>query len=339
MANVQKQFEKFNDKIKLRRYHEDATLVEKRDRVLRTLREGIQRLRKEGKQIPTFRTFNQGSYEVGVGVKPLDGDYDIDVGVAFDLARGDCSDPVVVKQWVLDAVDGHTDRVEMRRSCVTVFYHSEGEPMYHVDLAVYADKPQNGGQLYLARGKLNSAAEHREWAVSDPEGLTKALNERFAGDDAHQFRRVIRALKRWKDERFPNAGHAAPRGIALAVAAYHWFSPASRLVGSELERDDLQALRNLVGAVLLHFGSRVTIACPVQPYDDICARMSDTQMRDFKTKLERLLDTLREASDDADPHTACKALAGEFGDDFPIPDAQATATPQHRAVTSSGSSG
>lgn len=338
MANVQKQFEEFDEKIKLRRLQENATLTEKRDRVLRTVREGLERLRKDGKTIPKFRTFNQGSYEIGVGVKPLDGDYDIDVGVAFELARGE-HDPVAVKQWVLEAVEGHTTRVEMRRSCVTVFYQAAGEPVYHVDLAVYADGPQNGGKLYLARGKQNSAPENREWSVADPEGLTAAINNRFSGEDAKQFRRVVRAEKRWKDNCFPRAGHAAPRGIALALAAYHWFMPATRFVDGQLVRDDLQALRNLVATMLSNFGQRLVVRCPVEPGDDLCARMTDVQMGEFKAKLEALFKALRDAASDADPHTACKTLAREFGEDFPIPERQATARPQRRAITSSGSSG
>lgn len=271
-------------------------------------------------------------------MKPLDGDYDIDVGVAFDLARED-HDPVAVKQWVLDAVDGHTTRVEMRRSCVTVFYQAAGEPMYHVDLAVYADASQNGGKLYLARGKANSSAEHREWSLSDPEGMTALINNRFSGDDAKQFRRVIRALKRWKDERFSHTGHAAPRGIALAVAAFHWFMPATRLVDGQVERNDSQAMRNLVATMLQRFNPRLVTSCPAEPYDDLCSRMSEGQMIEFKAKLDTLLNALRDAAADADPHTACAKLAGELGGDFPIPEPQATAKPQHRAITSSGSSG
>jgi len=338
MANVQKQFEKFDEKIKLRRLQENATLTEKRDRVLRTLRDGLERIRREGKKIPKFRTFNQGSYEIGVGVKPLDGDYDIDVGVAFELARGE-HDPVAVKQWVLEAVEGHTARVEMRRSCVTVFYQAAGEPMYHVDLAVYADGPQNEGKMYLARGKLNSSPENREWSPSDPEGLTAAINDRFEGDDAKQFRRVIRAGKRWKDHRFANDGHAAPRGIALAVAAFHWFIPATRIVDGQTVRDDSQAVRNFVATMLRNFNQRLVVRCPVEPFDDLCSRMSDVQMGAFKAKLEALLNALRDADLDADPHTACKTLAREFGDDFPIPEPEETAKPQRRAITSSGSSG
>jgi hypothetical protein len=338
MANVQKQFEEFNEEIKLRRFSENATLIEKRDRVLDTLKDGIKRLREEGESIPTYRTFNQGSYEIGVGTKPLDGDYDIDVGVAFELARGDY-DPVDVKTWVLKAVDGHTERVELRNSCVTVFYQAKGEALYHVDLAIYADEAHNDQKLYIARGRTGSSEENKSWASSDPQGLTDLINTKFSGDGAHQFRRVIRALKRWKDERFSNSGHAAPRGIALAVAAYHWFEPVTVDVDGKKKPDDLQAMRSLVGAMLNNFSKRLTVKCPADPYDDLCRRMSDLQMDDFKEKLDSLLVALREAADDVDPHTACKTLAKQFGDCFPIPAQKETAKQQGRAITSSGSSG
>jgi hypothetical protein len=337
MAKVQKQFEQFHEAIKLRRYHENATLAEKRERVLRTLSDGIVRLREEGLSIPSYRVFNQGSYDLGVGVKPLDGDFDIDVGVAFDLARAEHL-PIDVKCWVFDAVEGHTDAVKIRTSCVTVFYHAEGEPVYHVDLAVYADAEKNGGQLFLARGTPNSALENRVWTPSDPEGLTDLINSKFSGDDQKQFRRLVRYLKRWKDLRFSKDGNAAPRGIALTVAAYHWFVPRWNWVEDAQQRDDLDALRNLVAAMIALFSPRLAVRCPADPFDDLCARMSDAQMQNFKSRLEALLDVVRDAADDTDPHTACKALASEFGDDFPIPDPEDSGKRQRRAITSSGSS-
>jgi hypothetical protein len=52
-----------------------------------------------------------------------------------------------------------------------------------------------------------------------------------------------------------------------------------------------------------------------------------------------LHDGLREAAEDTDPHTACKALARQFGSDFPVPAKEETAKPQRKAITSSGNSG
>src|SRR6266849_3600286 len=108
MAKIQKQFEQFHEAIKLRHYDENAELREKRDRVLKRLKEGMEkRFAEKGEEPPKFTTFNQGSYAMGTGTKPLDRDYDIDVGVCFEIAKADY-DPVEVKEWVYDALKDHT---------------------------------------------------------------------------------------------------------------------------------------------------------------------------------------------------------------------------------------
>src|SRR5262249_42978481 len=144
--------------------------------------------------------------------------------------------------WVYDAVAGQTKKVELRRSCVTVFYQEQGEDLYHVDLAVYSGAASNLDRKdYLAKGKSTSAPEQRSWEASDPQGLVTAVAGRFTDQDAEQFRRSIRALKRWKDERFSKDGHGAPKGIALTIAAYHWFEAAKKVTsfGGTAEYDDL----------------------------------------------------------------------------------------------------
>ncbi|MGL4884489.1 MAG: cyclic GMP-AMP synthase DncV-like nucleotidyltransferase, partial [Waterburya sp.] len=81
-----------------------------------------------------YETFPQGSYDLGTGNKPLNGDYDIDVGIIIKISKDDYPDPVKVKKWIYDALYGHTNSVEIRRPCVTVFYQKDGEDIYHVDL-------------------------------------------------------------------------------------------------------------------------------------------------------------------------------------------------------------
>lgn len=339
MAEIQSEFIRFDNAIKLRRYDENKTLAEKRQRVLNTLSEGIKRQRDAGVQIPSYRHFNQGSYDLKVGVKPLDGDYDIDVGIAFALAKIDFPDPVTVKAWVLEAVKNHTRVVEMKAPCVTVTYSEGGEPAYHVDLAIYSDGESNPDRkLYLARGTPPSPREKRIWTPSDPEGLTDLINKRWPDESGRQFRRSIRALKRWKDVSFPTHGNAAPRGIALAVAAYYHFTPRLRSIGGVTSYDDLAAIRDLVGAVLAGFGSRVQIRCPAEPFDDLCGRMSDEEVQQFKARLSALFDALRAAEEDVEAHVACQGLAVHFGDDFPVPEPD-PGKPQKRSVSSSGNSG
>ena len=75
MPAVQKQFEDFHTAIKLDNDDEKATLREKRKVLIDALTANLD------KDLPGFETFNQGSYAMHTGVVPLDGNYDIDVGV------------------------------------------------------------------------------------------------------------------------------------------------------------------------------------------------------------------------------------------------------------------
>ena len=177
MINLQKEFIEFDDKIKLS-YDDNSELREKRDILLKKLKENI------SKDAASFTHFNQGSYAMMTGIKPDSGDYDIDVGLRFSLTREDYPDPVSVKQWVYDALNGHTKKVEIRRSCVTVTYQEDGEDAYHVDFACYADEDDN---LYIGKGKKNSEKENRFWDESDPMGLIETLLAMKAYAPYHQF--------------------------------------------------------------------------------------------------------------------------------------------------------
>lgn len=122
MVNLQKEFEEFHETIKLKEYVENKTLREKRDILLKKLKNNI------CDDAASYTTFNQGSYAMGTGIKPDDGDYDIDVGLRFDIDKDEYSDPIIPKEWVYDALEGHTKKVEIRRSCVTVTYQENDEP-------------------------------------------------------------------------------------------------------------------------------------------------------------------------------------------------------------------
>ncbi|WP_437485774.1 cyclic GMP-AMP synthase DncV-like nucleotidyltransferase [Sorangium sp. So ce1014] len=352
MADIQKYFVQFDEAIRFERDDEKAILVEKRERVLRRLSEGIKRQRQEGTEIPSYEAFNQGSYAMNIGVKPVNGDFDIDVGLRFDLSTADYPDPVVAKAWVHNALEKHTKKVVVRRSCVTVYYQEHGEDIYHVDLVVYSSGARNGdGKDYVAKGKLESSASERFWDLSNAQELQNLITSAHSGEDAQQFRRIVRALKRWKDLRFSSFGRAAPKGIALTVAAYHWLRLSKRhdAFANVTKYDDLEALSNLVAGMLSRFQpvwsdgeqqfvQRLSIALPISPHSDLCDNMSGASMRSFKERLEMLLAALRKAQEDVDPHTACKELREHLGEDFHVPEKSDTAQKRDRAIISSGNS-
>ncbi|RCR71251.1 nucleotidyltransferase domain-containing protein [Larkinella punicea] len=356
MANVQKQFDQYHNQIKLRQ--EETILAEKRDIIRKKLKENLPKVfedHDEENLVPEF--CDQGSYEMGTGIKPLDGEYDIDQGVYFPTSKDNgtyAKDPVLLKERVHEALEGHTKDVCIRRPCVTVFYQKDGERVFHVDLAIYSDSSSNTDNTdYLAMGKRNSGDDYREWQRSNPTVLKDTFFRRFSNDEParKQFRRVIRYMKRWKDLNFSSDGNNAPRGIGLTISAHEGFMPKYS-DPITYKPDDLEALLGLVNYMVNSFFSitrnengnlitvrRLTAYLPVEPNTDIYARMSDSQMQSFEDKLKNLKTALEKATSEVDTVEACKILASDkvLGDCFPIPTKEATAVVTKSAAVASSS--
>lgn len=351
MADIQKQLEAFHETIKLKRFKENKVLRDKRDIVLNLLAKRLTAFFEEkGLKCPSYTTFDQGSYPMGTGIQPLYLDFDIDVGIIFEISKADYPDPVKVKSWVLEAINGHTDNVEMRQPCVTVFYHMNQEPIYHVDLAIYAGNNADS-RIYLAKGKPCSTSKHRIWVESDPQSLIDIIGNKFSDSkDAKQFRRVIRYLKRWKDFQFCSKGNAAPTGIVLTIAAYHWFSVCKTIVdpfANTAIYDDLEALQKLLSVMIGKFTQsevnrelieRLEVKLPISPYGDLLSGMTDKQMSEFKQQLESLFVAVNEARSTVDPIKACELMNKQFGDDFKVPDKSTVSQCKPRAIVASSAS-
>ena len=331
MAQLQTQFNQFHDAIKLGTYDENATLKEKRDLLISNLRDGLAKI--DG--APTFTHFNQGSYALGTGIKPKDGDYDIDVGIECNCAPEDYDDPVDLKKIIRDALAHPQRTVDIRRPCVTVTYMKDGKRDYHVDLPIYT-KRDGEKHLHLAKGKEYSEAALKVWEASDPKKLNDILDDSFGGkEDRAQARRIIRYLKVWRNKHLPSG---KPVSVALTCAVCDWFQPSFDGTSPR----DLAALLNLVGTMLRNFDlfGWLQIKLPCLPKCDLNEGMTELQMEQFKEKLEKLKEELAKASDEAVEIEACKILRRVFGDDFPVPAATEKAH-QHKAAgfAVSGASG
>ena len=326
--HLQKEFEQFHEAIKLIDSVDNKVLREKRDLLLRDLRDGLKRIFDEKKlPVPTFDSFNQGSYWMGTGVKPLDGDYDIDIGLRFNFSKGTYA-PVDVKSWVLDALKTGNRTVIMKRPCVRVQYHKAGEPAYHVDLAVYCKGTSFfEPATYLAKGHLGSAANLKVWEETDPDRLKEIVNKKFnVPEDERQFERVIRYLKRWKDYQFRADGHAAPTGIALTALALNLFSVQKPYSSGKYEYDDLRAVYELVSKIVNQFTRKwisgdwvddIVAKLPVRPHNELFEKMSYKQKSALKLKLETLRDTIKPMlTGTRDVKADANELRKLFGEDF-----------------------
>lgn len=336
MADVQTQFNKFHDSIKLSDVDENETLRTKRDALIDDLRAHLPG------DVPSFTWFNQGSYAVGTGNDPPDGNYDIDVGLFFACTRSKYPNPVDLKKKVRDALSRYNRTVVIRRPCVTVNYMRDGEIDYHVDLAIYVKRTEDAC-LDLALGKENSDKDNRSWQLSDPKGYIAAICAKHADDARAQFNRCVRYLKWWRDVKI-GCG-ASLRSVGLTSAAYYWFAPfADAISGRHI---DLVALRKLVRTMLSIFTlisrggqnfHRLKVQMPAQPYDDLLAKMTDADQESFYNKLNSLADALEQAEKEPLPEVACKLLQQQFGDKFEVPEKAETAQRVAAPYVTSGTS-
>ncbi len=319
MANLQKHFVKFHNKIKLGNMNENQNLRDKKKIIIDDLNNKID------EDAPSFENFDQGSYAMYTGINPKDGNYDIDIGIVFDCNREKYPDPVDLKKIVRDALNYGNRTVIIRRPCVTVNYMKDGKVDYHVDLAIYVKRDEDD-LLDIAMGKEFSEQENRFWEVSDPKGLISKINSRFAdSDDQAQMRRCIRYLKKWRDHKLHSVNSGKPFSIALTCSAHDWFQPSKDIFSEKYQ--DLDALLDLVENTLSHFDDNdwLTINLPVEPCGDLNSKMTDTQMETYKEKLESLRDDLIEAKNEDLEDDACKMLRKQFGDEFPVPKKKETA--------------
>lgn len=328
MPTLQTAFKNFHDAIKLSDMDENATLREKRNILLNKLKSKI------SEDAASYTYFNQGSYAMHTGINPDDEDFDIDVGLKFDVDKDDYTDPTVLKKWVRDALEYHTKSVEIRKPCVTVKYQQEGEAIYHVDFAVYAADNADG-KIYLARGKEFSDAENKFWEESDPQELIRLVGDRFKDEDAKQFRRVIRYLKKWKSKVFSSSGNGSPTGISLTMLAYNHFSPdysVDVFNNNARTYNDFAAFQGLVNSIHQQFAMEfdesnnlcysIKVYIPTPPYNDLFEKMSLKQKTAFHDKLLKMQETLTQVAEKIaakEPLSdQCELLQSVFGSDFPI---------------------
>jgi len=326
VADCISQFNKFHDAIKLK--EENEVLSSKRDIIVKRIKD---KLPEEAAY--SFEIFNQGSYAMHTGIKPLGSDYDIDVGLYFDMSKDDV-EPMTAKNWIYYALVGHTSDVKIKNPCVTVTYAAG----YHVDVTVYAAN-NSDGKVYLAKGKPNGKAEDKKWDESNPKDLITEIRDHLSDkDDRRQFRRIVRYLKRWKDVKFSSV-NGKPTGIALTSCVYHWLyiqKETDEFTGKTTYKD-LDALINIVSKMISNFQleyveidgeykfmPRLEVRLPVEPKPELFEKMTYKQMETFKEKLETLLEALEEAKAKTDPTDAAEILKKQFGDDFPVPEKSAT---------------
>ena len=311
---LQEEFKAFHENIKIGNFDENETLRDKRDMLLDELKAALaDELIPGTEKKLTFEKLDQGSYAMNTGILPIDDDYDIDVGVVFDLDE-DEYDSHKLKELIYDKVNKHHNRtVLFNRPCITVKYAAG----YHVDLVVYA---KNNGQTKIAWGK-KTRADDTGWVDAAPKELTDWVQSvSSSADERAQFRRCVKYLKKWKQKKFSSEGNAAPPSIGLTIQARNSFS--------HRVDDDFAVLINMAKHIqskfTLSFDSEwnsyhlISERLPVKPKGDVYSKMTANHMQDFYEKICDFVEALEAAQEEESAHKASKILRKIFGDDFPL---------------------
>lgn len=316
--DLQAEFRKFFNTIKLGRFEEEADLRDRRDILVTALQNALKDEKIPGtEQKLKFETFHQGSYEMDTAVRPKNNDYDIDLGVMFDVSLEEYNSSSL-KKLVRDKLNIGNRTVTWKTPCITVNYINDA---YHVDLAIYA---KNNDDIHIAWGKEH--ATEQVWYKADPKGLTQWVsNVSSDKDKSAQFRRCVRYLKKWKEKNFVSSGNYAPPSIGLTIQARKAFDHYISLVQSDLSALTIIASQIKNAFILGDYDTdindykrKISISLPVEPYKNVYYKMTDLQQNNFYEKVLALEEALVDAKNETSASKTSKILRKIFGDEFPL---------------------
>lgn len=278
--------------------------------------------------LPNFQFFNLGSYAVNTAVKPVDGKYNVDLGICFDIMLEDYEnyrDPIEVKKWIQYALESSADEVQITRYGVTAQYKNEGQAA-QVNIAVYANNLEED-KYYIAMGKPYSMEENKMWQLSNPKDVMEKIVSHYTHiEHKEQFIRIISYLKRYKDLKFTSKGISASLGFGITMFALEYLD-------LDKNSEDLTVLKNFVDTIVDKFQiikddemeiERLRYTLPMEPENDLFSEMSDLQMDYFKRELRKLSNILGEVKENGDALEGCMLLQEVFGSEFPVPEEEST---------------
>ena len=335
---VQTQFNKFHDAIKLSKQDDVYKKAREKDD---SITQDIKNAFKDANH-PVIEDFIQGSFATDTAILKKNGDFDIDraIVISYDDAP---ANPIPPKKIICDNVleKRGFKNSKIKKPCVTADYTSES---LHIDFPLYR-KIDDSYELSI--GKRNSDEANRRWESADPKGLKDWIKDKtsYWGSSVNklnQFNRIVRYLKRWRDEKFSEEVGKKIYSIGITVMAKHCFSPS---FDDDGRAEDLIAIKDTVSLMLSngYFNDqgndqyKVSVYLPVTPWRDIFDGSSTNTSTQFRNKLSNMKTKLDKAIAEDDEVKKCTILNEIFGDDFQIPEEKNTTTENNRRAIFSSS--
>ncbi len=301
-------------------FHQAISLTKTEKRFLRSARSAITKkliaFFASRERCPKIEFKVQGSFSMGTIVRPLDGDFDIDIGI-YLLNYGNWQHnwpkPEAVSQWLVTALSGHTSLQPVnKRNCVRIHYKPRAGTKnfigYHVDLPIYIEYESFFGKYT----RIGITGEKQWNHKSDPIGFTKWFFEESQKNkgDVNQLTRLVKYIKAWKD--YSSNGTKFPSGMALTILMAKQYQPH--------KRDDVAFALTIkeAWAILYGFFGLETITSPVVPHNNLLSRLTRNQKDNFQAALTRLKDLSGKAVNTENAIEAMECWQQCFGSRMPF---------------------
>lgn len=300
MANCHKNFLTANDS-----YHSRISLDDNKRESLKTGKKNLRTHIKnefQEKKRPTVKFQTQGSFSMDTEINPLAGDYDVDDGLYFKPQLENRPNPETVHAWVVNAAKSYStvDPPIEKNMCVRIPFKAG----YHIDIPIY-DLIDNGDGIFLPELAIKGDG----WKYSDPKKLSKWFQDRVSQTNS-QLRRLVRYFKAWADYQNQSGQHKMPSGMVLTILSSEEYQYD--------DRDDV-ALAQTAAGILQRIKYDESISNPVDKSEDLRDRITDPQFKNFKIRLDTLVQHSEAALNyESAEEAAKKNWQKVLGDRFPV---------------------
>lgn len=247
--------------------------------------------------LPRGAIFLQGSYANGTAIRPLGGEYDVDVVAVMAAPDQTAEDALEQLRQLLASHGRYRDRIVVKDPCIRLEYADDPIGGFHVDVVPCRPTGRLSPPLEAPRRKKGwhgtAPAEYTDWCKAQ----------------GPFFTRTVKALKRWRDEHQP--ADVAVKSIILQVlVAQHM--PA-------IADDALRLARTIesMHAALDPLSEPPVVSNPVLASENLAASWTAEAFRDFVAELDEARRNAHVAVTTPDQVEAVNAWREVLGSDFP----------------------
>ncbi len=243
----------------------------------------------------------QGSYALGTGIKPIKGEFDVDVVLLLDVNQRpyDQQSAQSILKWL--AARARTDKkwqgtISQEKRCVRITYAGD----FHIDIVPAI--PYTGTIIGIPNRNEDS------WELSNPKGYS----DYFAGENQKaktDIRHIVKLFKWWRDKKFAEKSRPSSMLLTTLVCFSYPAEVSSLAEAFTVEMENLKRMCD-------NYTSKPPVKNPSLNSEDLARDWDDDAYSYFKDKVAEAAQKAREALENGDAEKS-KELWSSVLPDFP----------------------